>query len=57
METIMPSDACCPNYPHPKMAPGQTPYTCAELATLYTTVREAADDDPGELGEQYLEIR
>jgi hypothetical protein len=43
---------CCPNWPHPRMAPGQAPYTCAELARLYRTVADAAQDDPGELGER-----
>jgi hypothetical protein len=49
------ADPCCPNYPHPKLAPGQAPYTCAELAGLYGLVRDAALGDPGELGEAYLE--
>lgn len=44
-------DPCCSNAPHPRMAPGQEPYTCAELARLYGAVADAAEDDPGELGE------
>ena len=47
--------SCCPHSPHPAMAPGQAPYTCAELARLSSLVSDAALGDPGELGEQYLD--
>lgn len=45
------SEPCCENAPHPTMAPGQTPYTCEELARVYDLIQDAADEDPGELGE------
>lgn len=38
-------------YAKVRMMPGQTPYTEAELETVYQLVSDAADDDPGEVNE------
>lgn len=40
----------------PRMLPGQTPYTEAELAKLHKLVGEAADGDPGERDEQWYTL-
>lgn len=48
----MTDSPCCENYPHPNMAPGQPPYTCAEITLIYGYIAEAADDDPGEESEE-----
>lgn len=45
---------CCDNYPHPTMAPGQEPYTCAELEAAQVLIQDAIIEDPGEEGEQYV---
>lgn len=49
----MASEPCCENE-HPTMAPGQAPYTCDELRTLYALIQDAADEDPGEDWEEYV---
>lgn len=46
--------SCCPNAPHPRMAPGQAPYTCEELGRVASLVSDAAASDPGELAKPVL---
>lgn len=50
--TSVKAPECCVNYPYPNMAPGQIPYTCADLAQVYDLVADAANDDPGEDNEE-----
>lgn len=48
-------ETCCDNHTYVKMAPGQEPYTCVELAELFSLISDAADEDPGEdVEEEYL---
>jgi len=39
-----------------RMMPGQTPYTPEEAAEAQEAIAAAAQDDPGEAGEQYVEV-
>lgn len=44
----------CGENEHPRMAPGQEPYTCDELRQVNKLISDAADEDPGEEYEAYL---